>query len=237
MAHRGFEFDISNARTDIRGVESAYARRLLRPLHHGPLMERVRDAALWLSPNWRAARPIIQQRNAGLIDTVCEVSGQTIIVDSSKDALRLKYLLRNPALDVQIVWLIRDGRGVALTYYLDEKRLAMRPAAWEWRRSIEEAQELLAHVDRQSWTAARYEELCADPAGTLARLFNFIGVDPAAATLDFRARQHHIVGNWMRLQKSSEIQLDERWKTLLTAHDLRDFDAVAGRMNRRFGYR
>lgn len=237
MARRGLEFDITDARTDICGVSSRCARRLLRPLHHGRVLEQARDAALWLSPTWRTQRAVIQHRNAALIDTVCETSGCRIIVDSSKVALRLKFLLLNPALDVQIIRLVRDGRGVGLTYYLDEKRLAMGPAAREWRRSNEEAEALLARVDRARWVGARYEDLCADPARTLARLFAFIGVDPARATLDFRAREHHIVGNWMRLQASSEIVLDERWKTLLTPADLRAFHAVAGRMNRRYGYK
>ena len=43
-------------------------------------------------------------------------TGKSVIVDSSKIGIRLKYLLRNPCLDVKIIRLIRDGRGVALTY-------------------------------------------------------------------------------------------------------------------------
>jgi hypothetical protein len=40
----------------------------------------------------------------------------------------------------------------------------------------------------------------------------------------------------MRTQTTAEIRLDERWRDQLTPADLRAFDAIAGRMNRRYGY-
>jgi hypothetical protein len=41
----------------------------------------------------------------------------------------------------------------------------------------------------------------------------------------------------MRLDATSEIRLDERWRDSLTADDLSEFDAVAGALNRQYGYR
>jgi hypothetical protein len=236
MAQRALEFDLAHPYVDLPSIASPAVHRLLKPLHRGALLERARDAALWLCPAWRREYPIVQHRTAALVNTICDIAGQSIIVDSSKYGLRLKYLLRNPALDVQIVRLVRDGRAVAATYYVDEGRLPMRAAAHEWRRSNEEAEQLLASVDPARWTEVRYEHLCADPAGTLTRLFEFIGVDPARATLDFRARAHHVIGNWMRTQTTAEIRLDERWREQLSPADLHAFDAVAGRMNRGYGY-
>lgn len=236
MARRGLDFDFAQPYVDLQSIDSAYVRQVLRPLHRGWLLEHVRDAALWLSPTARAQYALIRHRTAALVDTVCEISGQNIIVDSSKYGLRLKYLLRNPALDVQIVRVIRYGRAVAATYYIDERRLPMAQAALEWRRSNEEAEQLLTSVDPARSIEVRYEQLCHDPAGGLARLFEFIRVDPARGTLDYRAREHHVIGNWMRTQKTSAIVLDERWRQQLTAVDLGEFERVAGRMNRRYGY-
>lgn len=257
MAQKGISFDITNAGTSFRSGGSRYTRRLLRPLHRGPLLERVRDAALFLSRSWRTTLPEIQRRNATLVATICGVSGSRIAVDSSKVALRLKYLLRIPGLDVRVIRLIRDGRGVALSYmdpagYADAKdpalrgggmggdraneRLSISEAAREWRRSNEEAGQVLAGLDRSRWTEVRYEELCTDTDATLDRLFQFLGVAPARAVRDFRRLEHHVVGNGMRLDSTSEIQLDEQWKSVLTDRDLRVFDSVAGRLNRRYGY-
>ena len=257
MAIRGFSFDITNAGTDFKTVANPYVRKLLSPLHRGPALEKIRDLALNLSPTWRTRLPQIQAVNAALMECVLEHTGGKIIVDSSKVGIRLKYLLRNPSLDVKIIRLIRDGRGVALTYmnqalFADASDpslrsggtgierangLSMAEAAQEWRRSNEEADVILHDLERSRWIDARYEHLCLHTAGTLNNLFSFIGVDPAKAITDFRSVAHHVVGNGMRLDSTGEISLDERWKTILPTSDLQIFDSVAGRMNRRLGYK
>ncbi len=257
MARRGFAFDLERPGTNFNAVGSGYARRLLRPLHRGPILETVRDAALMLSGTWRRSLPEILARNAALAETVCEIRGAKMIVDSSKVGVRLKYLLRSPNLDVRVIRLVRDGRAVAMTYldparFADardpekrgggsggdrrDERLSLRHAAVEWRRSNEEAEHILALLDRSCWTQVRYEDLCRAPAETLGRLFTFLGVDPALADPDFRKAEHHVLGNGMRLDTTSEIVLDERWNSTLTATDLNEFDRIAGRINRKYGY-
>lgn len=257
MAKRGFDFEIGQARTDLRALATPYEQRLLRPLHRGPLAEAARDVALLASPGWRQRLRAHQQRNLALAEIVLELSGKQVIVDSSKIGLRLKYLRQTPGLDVKVVRVVRDGRAVALTYTdpaqfadardprlkgggtgasRDHQRLSMEAAAREWRRSNEEAEAVLAQLDPSRWIQVHYEQLCADPEGTLKKVFSFIGVDPAAARLDFRNTRHHVVGNGMRLDTQSEIRLDERWREALAASDLNTFASVAGSLNRRLGY-
>ena len=89
----------------------------------------------------------------------------------------------------------------------------MADAAREWRRSNEEAEHVLAGLDRSRWIEVRYEEVCADPKGTLRRIFDFLGLDPSRWVQGFRSVEHHVVGNGMRLDSTSEIRPDERWKT------------------------
>jgi len=257
MAGRGFEFDIGNADTNYGGVETPYTRRLLRPLHRGRMLETIRDVGLCLSPAWRSRFPEIQSRNAALAAIVAEITGAEVIVDSSKTAVRLKYLLRNPELDIKVIRLIRDGRAVALTYvdparFADARdtslrnggmggdrasqRLSMAQAVREWRRNNEEAEHVLAGLDRAQWMEVRYEEYCADLETTLHRLFEFLGVDPGQWIRDFRSRDHHVVGNGMRLDLTSDVCLDERWRLSLSPDDLRVFDRIAGKAKRRYGY-
>jgi hypothetical protein len=61
-------------------------------------------------------------------------------------------------------------------------------------------------------------------------------LDPGRAVREFRSVEPHVVGNGMRLDSSSEIRLDDRWRNVLQAADLSAFDAVAGPMNRAYGY-
>lgn len=257
MAKRGITFDITDAGTDIRDGAGTYVRRLLAPLHRGLFLEIMRDLALNLSPTWRTQLPIIQSVNINLMKCILARTGKNIIVDSSKVGIRLKYLLQNPSLDVRIIRLIRDGRGVALTYtdparFADAndphlrgggtggnrnmERISIANAAREWRRSNEEAEEILRYIDRSRWTEVRYESYCTDPDNTLHQLFTFIGVSPEKAIANFRSVEHHIVGNGMRLNSTNEIRFDERWKTALNASDIKIFESVAGAMNRRLGY-
>ncbi len=257
MRSRGLDYRVARGETDFATGAPALARRLLSPLHRGPALEMVRDVALSCVPGWRRHRRRVQARNAALAAAVCRRSGRRLIVDSSKIGTRLKFLLRNSALDVKIVRLVRDGRAVALTYmdparYADaanpslrggghggsreREQLPLERAAHEWRRSNEEAEALLRTVDPGRWLAIKYEDLCADPVATLTRVFEFAGVDPSRASTDFRAGQHHVVGNGMRLDATSEIRLDARWRDALQAADLSRFQAVAGDLNQRLGY-
>lgn len=254
---QGIDFEVGRGMTDFATRAPNAAIRVLKPLHRGPALERVRDLALACVPGWRSHYAAVQARNAALAAAVCRRSGRRILVDSSKIGVRLKFLLRNPRFDVRIVRLVRDGRAVALTYMdpalyadatdpqrrggglggsRDAERLPLERAAHEWRRSNEEALALLRTVSRDRWLQIRYEDLCADPAATIANVYTFAGVDPARASTDFRSREHHVVGNGMRLDATSEIRLDARWRTALGESDLVRFEAVAGDLNRRLGY-
>jgi len=257
MAIRGYDFDISKAGTDIRSGANRYVIKLLRPLHRGVLLERVRDLLLSCSPNWRNNLPIIQTRNQTLLECIAHRTRVNTIVDSSKIGIRLKYLLKNPHIDVKVIRVIRDGRAVSLTYLnpasfadaadpvlrqggmggnRDSEKLSMENAANDWLRSIQEADAIIKTLPRNQWTQVRYEQLCSAPEQTLKKLFSFIGVNSELIPASFRSVEHHIVGNGMRLDSTDEIILDERWKTELSDADLRTFNSIAGKTNHCLGY-
>ena len=257
MAQRGFNFDITDAGTNICAARHGYIRRLLDPLYRGRLLEFVRDAGLFVYPAWHSHLRCVQRRNAALVRALLEGSGAKIVIDSSKVGLRLKYLLRNRDLDVRVLRLIRDGRGVALTHtnpaeYADAADprfraggtggpgfvpLSMENAARLWRRSNEEADCVTARLHPSQWMEMRYEQMCQFPDETLAAVCRFLDISPMQVGTDFRQRkQQHIVGNGMRFDASSEIRLDDRWKTQLSSESLEIFDRVAGNLNRQYGY-
>ena len=220
-------------------------------------MEAVRDTGLALSTEWRRLLPESNRRNRALIESLLEVNNAKVVIDSSKVALRLKYLLKIRDLDIRVIRVIRDGRAVSLTYtdewnFADSSdpemrgggtgtrrpppRRTMAEAANEWRRSNEASDALIARLPTSQWTEVRYEELCADPAATLRRLAVFLDLDPEKTLIDFRSRTQHVIGNGMRMDNTSAIRLDERWKSHLTPADLKAFDDVAGDLNRSYGY-
>jgi len=253
------EFDLADFGIRWEPESPAWLRRTLRLEHRGRLAEAARDAALGLSSQWRRHFARTSACCVALARTLLAQGRARVVVDSSKLAHRLKLVRRIHDLDVKVIHLVRDGRAVALTYmdqqtYADASDPALRrggrgaapapaggempmaKAADEWRRCLRSAEHALAGVPAASWIRVTYEDLCARPEAVRERLFDFIGVDAARAATDFRAAEHHVVGNGMRLDTVSQIRLDERWKSVLSAQDLQVFDAVAGPLNRRLGY-
>src|SRR6185312_11355376 len=114
MAKRGIpNFDITNACLSIHDVKNPYVHRLLDPLPRGPLLETVRSTALAVSPAWNSHFRNVQKRNETLVQVLQEVTGAKVVIDSSKIALHLKYLLKSSYLKIKVIWLVRDGRAVA----------------------------------------------------------------------------------------------------------------------------
>ena len=256
MAARGQAFSIFDAQMDIRSGATPYTDKLLRPLVRHRSVEWIRDAFLYLSPSWRRQLPLLQQRNADYASAIAEQANATTVVDSSKIGLRLKYLLKNAELDVKVIWLVRDGRGVSLAYkdpaeFADAKNPKLRgggagatheqgravsTGAYEWVRCNQETQALVATMPKENWLRIHYEDICNETEATLDEIFRFIGVEPSQKRLDFKSVEHHVVGNGMRLDSSETISLDERWKTQLTDTELTDFEQIAGAYQRNLGY-
>jgi hypothetical protein len=257
MAQRGQDFSISAAGMDIRTGATPYILKLLKPLVRAPFMELIRDCLLSLSPTWRKQLPILQKRNADYISAIAEQASVEAVVDSSKIGIRLKYLLKNTDLDIKVLWVVRDGRGVSLAYknpseYADAKDPMLRgggagktqeqgrgveTGAHEWIRCNQETQAILDTMPKEKWMQVHYEDICNNTGQTLNSIFEFIGVDPTKKRLDFKTVAHHVVGNGMRLDDSEVIQLDDRWKEQLSETDLKCFYDVAGEYHKKLGYR
>jgi hypothetical protein len=234
MARRGYAYRAATAQTDIRNAPHPYARRLLRPMHRGPLLELARDFGMLLVPSGRSYIRYQQDLKAALVESIVECTGKPVLVDSSKSGVQLKYHLRNPRLDVQVVWLVRDGRGVARSIVRNQGQ-SLPQGAYEWRRSNEEARTIVRRLDPARWIQVRYEALCAAPEQTLAALWRFIGVAPERA--NGAASELHVLGHRSRLNGAAPIRLNENWRSELSAADLRVFEDVAGALNRSLGYR
>jgi hypothetical protein len=258
MKKTGSDFKLEDFSTGFSMPTSRLATRLLKPLHRGVFLEFLRDAGLNLCPGWHKRLSDIRHTNETLIQAILKYYNADIFVDKGNRALRLKYLLGFPAFDIKVIHLVRDGRPVALTYMdpagfadakdtgkrgggsggqRDAERLTMDQAAYQWKRCNEEAENVLRTLDKSRLLEIHYEDLCNETDKTLEQIFVFLGLDPAKAAKDFRSVEHHILGNGMRLDNTSQVSLDERWKDVLTADDLKTFDRIAGAMNRKYGYR
>ncbi len=237
MHEKGESFDLADKWTQCgyRVQNASFTNRLVRTRHRSLPFELCRSVYMALSPANRRMFRRVNQTNVNFARTVFEITGKSVFLDSSKDAMRLKYLSRVDGLRVKAIHLVRDGRGGLLSF-MKHENLSPEIATREWLRSHLEIREVMRSLDDDQKTVLKYEDMCNDTDATMERLFKFVGVDPAAGEKDYRAVDHHILGNAMRFGNSSEIRLDTKWVRELTDEQLATFERVGGWLNRQFGY-
>jgi hypothetical protein len=237
LRERGIRFDLSDVWTQsgFRIPGAPLANRIVSHRHRSWPLELCRDTFLALSPACRRAFERIVRTNEAFVQAVTQLTDRPIFVDASKDAIRLKYLHRIESFRTKVIYMIRDGRGVMLSS-MKHFRMSPELAASEWVSAQREISCALKAFALSSRMLIRYEDLCRDPRGVMAGVFRFIGVAPEEAVTDFRALEHHILGNAMRLDNRSEIQLDVRWRNELGPAELDIFERIGGRWNRKLGY-
>lgn len=180
--------------------------------------------------------PEAVRNKARLFDTIADVSGAVVIVDSSKFYLDAIELYRRFPDQTRIILLTRDGRGVL---YSGIKR-GSDPARIirSWRRTYARALPLLErHVPEAHRIHVRYEELTQQPSVVLRRICSFVGVEYEDQILDFGQKVTHITnGNRMRFSPDKTIRYDDAWSRNLSDDQIGLFEARAGALNRRLGY-
>lgn len=164
---------------------------------------------------------------------IAAASGSNLIVDASKWPSHALVLRRIPGLDLRMVHLVRDPRGVAHSWAtsverpqalggssgVEMRRYRPTAAALHWTTinvgiDIASALGIPRHF-------LRYEQLIASPRETLLGALEHAGLVPAEGGLDFiddgvvrLAPGHGIAGNRLRF-RHGEIRLrqDKRWAT------------------------
>jgi hypothetical protein len=235
MGERGQPFDIWDADLDFRARKGGLADVLLRAVQRGPVLETARTAGIRLVPGARREMDRIVSRIGSLAEIVAGIKGCDVFLDSSKRPERATLMQRSGEFDMRVIHLVRDGRAVS---WSSMKHLGIGPedAARSWLADNQGSEHARRYFPADRWMTLRYEDLCADPNGTLARIHGFAGLPSRNGFHNFRAVDHHIIGNQMRLSSTSEIRLDESWKNALTPEQMAAIDRLVAPLNRRYGY-
>jgi len=207
---------------------------LVRSLGSNPVND-LRDAVVTRLPRVRKRIADMGWSSWALASAVLARTGKPVFVDTSRDHQRPKYLAMHPSFDLKVIHLVRDARGNSSSI-MKHTGADAATSARQWRHYNTEADRIRRYVPRESWLSLHYEELCADPAATLDRISNFIGVGRARTPLGAGDHSGHIIGNKMRLKGLNEIREDRSWQTRLDRADLADIARIAGPTSRRLGY-
>ncbi|MBI9044509.1 MAG: sulfotransferase [Anaerolineaceae bacterium] len=181
--------------------------------------------------------PNLKHKIIALYRAIQEVSGEQIIIDSSKNALYAKILRTIPEIDLTVIHLVRDSRAVA--YSLMRKKLLI-PAEksymdqlLSWQSAIHWNQyniftELFKIANRRKFLPLlRYEDFVKNPEEILEQVRSFVGLETNQTDSNFLEGKnvyldqgHNISGNPMRFVNGEiEIALDQEWKKKLKRTD------------------
>jgi Sulfotransferase family len=184
--------------------------------------------ALW--PPYRARMDRYLELLARLYGAVRQVGGRPLLVDASKHASHAFLVRRLPGVELRLVHLVRDSRGVAFSWTKRMRRAevvagdALMATDSPLRMSARYlAYNLLFHLLRALGVPGlllRYESLVADPAGELARVLALAGRPPAPGELGFvgdgwveLGPSHALAGNPMRFRSGRvPLRVDEEWR-------------------------
>ena len=179
-----------------------------------------------------------------LYRAVSDVSGADVVVDASKSTAQLFALRRIQGLDLRVVNLVRDSRGVANSW---NKSGIVKPQSTDGALMGTYAPHQLAVL----WAAlqlecavlgaatpyaarVRYEDLVARPRPTLERTLSDVGLPPAEGALAHVGERsvildpsHGVAGSRTRFAAGRiELQVDDAWRSTLPAGARRVVTAV-----------
>ncbi|MCA9246498.1 MAG: sulfotransferase [Planctomycetales bacterium] len=234
MQAQGSDFDPTDFRTRFELGSTPAMHRLRTGSLRGNLLEVIRDGAFRMWPGHQMAMRELGQRNERLARSILRVTGKRVFFDAAKYHMAIRYLTLFSQVDLKVVHLIRDVRRA--TNSLMARGYTLRGAVTQWLRGNRNIRRQLRHVAPEKRLLIRYEDLCTDTQGVLSRLFEFCGVDSDVRIDEFRGLESHIVGNKMRLSDTSTITLDQRWRTNLSASQLREIDSMVGNLHEQYGY-
>jgi hypothetical protein len=165
---------------------------------------------------------------------ISQISGNKIIIDSSKDLRTLFTLKRIKGIDLAVIHLVRNPNGVAYSWTKKKKRLdiigkdadmlTISPFITTWRWIYKN---LFLFVTRRSfkqYLLVRYEDFAAEPQRTIAEILEFVGVERSidfiqAKRLTLNKTNHTVSGNPFRFTEGEvDIAVDDSWKEKLPVH-------------------
>jgi hypothetical protein len=178
-------------------------------------------------------------------------TGCEIIVDSSKSPSRALALSRIDGIDLSLLHLVRDGRGVAWSmmksHAVDVRAGVQRPngdvpalrTAHRWMAFNVLTEFAASRVGPGRSTRLRYEDFTANPLEALAPALKMLNVPQppeTAAVLDEIVPEHQVAGSRVRMGGPLHISHDASWKIRMPQQDRDKFKRRAGRILCRYGY-
>jgi hypothetical protein len=186
---------------------------------------------------------------------VQQVSGAEVVVDSTKRPSLAYILRRTRGVDLALVHIVRDPRGVVYSWsrqvalpegagprsHLRQRSPILTSRRWLTVNMMTGMLERLG-VPR---VLLRYEDLVRQPREELTRVARLHGDELQPGDLDFLTNgglrlssSHTVAGGRVRFQTGVvPLRTDEQWRTEMPSRQRRFVEVVTWPLRRRYGYR
>jgi Sulfotransferase family len=239
LTARGMPFDLADWGMRF-GPDEHLARRLMTSSLRSNRADDLREALILRTPGLGERFRATARRNEEVMATVCSVAGKPVFADTSKEVFRARCLDRLTDLEPYVVHLVRDSLGFVASKksreHKNPKGAELGNAIGYWNRRAAQAERFLATLPPERRLRVRYEDLCEDPEREFGRICELVGLEPLPGPYDFLTGNHHIIGNHMRLASSSDVVLDERWRSMLSADEVETVRRKTSRFREKYGY-
>lgn len=188
--------------------------------------------------------PVATRRYAAVLRTtyhaIADVTGATVVVDSSKAVAEARLLACVDELRPTIVHTVRDPRAVSHSWRRAVARGAIgTPDRPVWSIALRwvltnSAAEYTVNDGRAPAIRIRYEDFVDDPAPHLRAVARAVGEVPSTAPT---VGGHIVAGNSLR-RSSGPVQLrpDREWRAAMPARDAVQVAVLTAPVRRRYGY-
>lgn len=182
---------------------------------------------------------------------ISAVSGGAVVIDSSKHSSLAFVLRRQPAVDLRVVHVVRDSRGVAYSWTKEVHRPEAGEDALMTRYSPTRSSALwVGHnvlfglLGRLGVTTRllRYEDFVAAPGAVVEDLAHFAGVPAGGLPMEdgrtvVLSPSHTVAGNPMRFRTGPlALRRDDAWRNALPRGRRVLVGALTGPLLARYGY-
>ena len=180
-------------------------------------LEYMRDWFVQQLPAIRRRIEGVDRANRIFMRAALAYAGARLYVDNSHSPYRCRRLARAGGFQVYPVHLVKDPRGVVLSA-TEAYGWSVGYAATHWMRVQAQIVRVLQGTQSGASPGSgyrdlvlSYEALCDRPVEATKPVLSAAGLSPLPLTEDFKAGEHHILGNQMRLG-SGRISKSERWQ-------------------------
>ena len=157
------------------------------------------------------------ENNWLLFDTISEVTKKKYIIDSSKDFIRLKMLMKRRPNDVFVIILIREIFGVISSEYKKGKNYLKNAKKWldHYNKRILPT---IHNLPKNRYLVIHYEYFCRQPEETREKVAHFLGIKEKLMSIRINSREYHLIaGNPMRFNGNIIIKYNDTWKIKLSS--------------------